>query len=177
MAALIGTRHNAQRAVDIVNGVLNRGRDWEYLTGGSIRSVLLHKPTNVVYKVEADEPWAEGYNNADEIRNARALRRKSWVHVRIPATSGFTIDGRTVVAMEYVEGDLGRDVERTHNKPARQEIFDKGKLHDLHGDNFKFEHSTGKLVPIDLGCPRGPSNFDSEPDRRVLSCGDGSVWE
>lgn len=166
---IIGSRKYAARALSIHNGERDCGRDFSRIGSGSMRDCYLHKPTGVVYKVQT---WDyEDYTNSTELRNARTLRRRQFTHVYIPKTSGFTIDGSLVLAMEHIKGSMGREVSRSAYKPLRQELYKLG-FEDMHGDNFIFT-TDGKIAPVDMGSPRKPIR---EADRRVLSCGDGDVW-
>ena len=173
----IGSRRHASMALDIDNGTY-RDSEWKAVASGSMRSVFLHKPTGVVYKVER---WAqEDYDNASEWKHAKALRRLAWERVYIPKVSLFRLPGGPVLAMEYIEGTMGSQVARDYGKEARIELFHKARFVDMHGDNFMFR-ADGTLVPVDMGSNRlrsidghGP-DYD-EVDRRLLSCGDGSCW-
>lgn len=173
----IGSRRHASMALDIHNGTY-RDSEWSSIGGGSMRSVYLHQPTGVVYKVET---WADAdYGNVAEWRNAKALRRLAWERVYIPMVSLYNLDGGPVLAMEYVEGKMGSRVARDFGKDARVEIFHKARFVDMHGDNFMFR-ADGTLVPVDMGSNRlrsvlSTNDEGDEVDRRVLSCGDGSCW-
>lgn len=168
--ALIGTRAHAKIALSLGSG--NTPEGWERLGIGGMRCVYRHIPTNVVYKVErCAEP---AFGNVTEARQAQRLRRIKWNNVRIPLTSLFSVNGTPVVAMEYVEGTQGTNSPKRYRMEARQEMFDKGKMADMHGLNFVFDENDN-LVPIDLGSPTGGRD-EYDPDGRVLTCGNGSTW-
>lgn len=167
---LIGTRAHAEQAVSL-RGEASLPDEWQSLGGGSMRYVYLHKPTGVVYKIES---WGmRGYGNSSEVLQARRLRQEKWDHVRIPKVSSFKVGRQSVVAMEYVDGVMGSESDPSFNKPAREEMYHKGRLEDMHGHNFLFENSTGKLVPVDIASPRVKHG---RQDSRVLTCGNGSAW-
>lgn len=169
----VGNRKHAQFIAE--NGYdMTDNDEWRYLSGGSMRFVFLHKPTGVVYKMESDSWGERGYGNAHEVNIARQLRKERWHHVRIPKVSLYNINGTKVIAMEYIEGSLGKDIARGDMMEAREEMYSKGRLADMHGENFKFEETTGKLVPIDMASPRVKHG---KQDMRVLKCGDGSLWD
>lgn len=174
---LIGQRDHAEEALRMHNGESLRTTPighWGRFSSGSMRNVFHHIPTGVVYKVDS---WMdEGYDNLSELRNARKLRRRTYKYVYIPKTSAFRITGAVVIAMEYIEGPMGRDVNRDDYLEARQELFERCRFADMHGDNFKFilDGAMPKIAPIDMGSEL--VGLDCDPDDRVLSCGDGSVW-
>lgn len=166
----VGTRANAELALTMAGGGTEGYPDWHMLDGGSMRVVLLHKPSGVVYKVD-DYMWDASYGNASEYRRAKVLSRMPWEHVRIPAVSLYTFGGNKVLAMEYVEGYSGRDFKygtaaAPDNRNGRIEFYYKGRLRDMHGMNFLIEKDSGKFVPIDMGSPRSRSVMDA--DRRIL---------
>lgn len=183
MAALIGNRKNAEAALAFFEHTATPSEDWERMSGGSYRVVWHHKPTGVVYKVE-DSYTTDTMGNRQELNNARALRRRQWNHVRIPAVSGFNVKSESgdtvlVLAMEKVTGKLGKDVARKAYMPARRELFDVAGFSDMHGENFFFEKGSRKLVPIDMASPMLNLNKTRDwrsPDDRVLTCGGGSLW-
>lgn len=144
--------------------------DWEKLGSGSFRVVLLHKTTKVVYKVErqtCSREWGGskvewqhylviGYGNRGELKNARRLRKLTWEYCHIPATSGYTIDGRVVIAMEWMPymmlDQMNEDEVELDPciQAALRELRDKARLADLHGENIVVLPSK-MLAPIDLG--------------------------
>lgn len=177
---LVGQRKIAMDAARMRHGmatVHSKRTDWEMFGSGSMRDVWLHTPSQVVYKVNS---WSdEDYGNEREHANARRLRNRKFQHVYIPKTSLFMCDGTPVLAMEYIVGPSGRDVNRDDYSEARQELFEKCRFLDMHGDNFVFilTGDMPKIAPIDMGSLMIPKNHHYEaPDRRVLSCGNGSVW-
>lgn len=182
MAARIGNRKNAETALAFFEHTATPDKDWQRLSGGSYRACYLHKPTGVVYKVE-DEYAGDTMGNRRELNNARLLRRMEWQGVRIPMTSGFNVKGESgdnlVLAMEYIEGKMGKDVKRSSYPAARRELYDRAGFSDMHGENFIFEKGSRKLVPIDLGSmllALGHGKAWHSRDDRVLRCGDGSLW-
>ena len=172
---IIGNRKDAETALSLHRssswGSDAGGKDWTRIGSGSFRDCWLHKPTGVVYKIESNSYG--GYTNASELRNARALKRESFMHVRIPKVSGFKIDRELVLAMEHVKGPLGSEVSTTEKPEARKELHEKCRFEDMHGANFIFDED-GYIVPIDMGSTRRKSKEFA--DSRVLTCGGGSVW-
>lgn len=173
MAALIGTRKHAIEAIEVNEEYEQTSAEktgWMLLGGGSMRNAWLHIGTNVVYKVET---WRnEGMDNATEAKRAAALRVLAWTNVRIPLTSLFKVESQEVLAMERIIGTLGTHSNKGSNAEHRREMLERGRLSDMHGDNFMFEDSSGKLVPVDMGSHRRKSH--AEADHRVLRAGDGS---
>lgn len=162
--AHIGKPSIARKFYNFVNGYNysnnNNDPEFEWLDGGGCRAVALHKPTGVVYKNDSGD--GPGWDNASEVRHARALARKPLRHVAIPRVSGFKVNGTVVVAMEYIPGENGHAA----NIPAeaRQELYDVGQFEDMHAQNFRYYK--GKVWPIDMASPRGRL---VDADRRVLS--------
>lgn len=172
--ALIGNRKHAEDAYNMRMGhplKHTAPRDWHYLGGGSMRACWHHKPSGVVYKMDTYS-WDDDYSNEAELRNSRKARRLAWKNVHIPLTAGFRFkDLGLIVAMEFVSGTLGFEAPREAAKEGKMELYKRGGFLDMHGRNFIVMDS-GKVAPIDMG-----SDFRStRPDRRLLDCGNGSVW-
>jgi RIO-like serine/threonine protein kinase len=165
----IGSRKIARLAAAFVEGETHSD-EFERVGSGSVRDALLHKATGVVYKVQT---WTcEEYTNEVELRNARRLMKMEFEHVRVPKTSGFSVNGAIVIAMEMVRGVMGADLPRGAEKAGRQELLEKGRFADMHGYNFMRDED-GKIVPVDMGSPRISHTY---ADKRVLSCGNGDCW-
>lgn len=141
---------------------------------GGLRQVFFDKNNGVVYKVDFEWTikYEETYANRMELNNARYLRKKYpdgivGEHVRIPACSGYTFDGRLVVAMEYVRGRIGMEIFYDRPRvwkriePARKELFKLG-FRDMHSNNWIVDKED-KIWPIDLGSPRSWKHADYEP--------------
>lgn len=113
---IIGTRAEAMAIVKALRGGARGRRDndllhalqsigWDFLGEGCYREAW-KSPSGVVYKVQlSDGAWDS--SNEDEVRRARALRLRKDIpeDIVIPKASGFRIDGRTVVAMEFMDGE------------------------------------------------------------------------
>lgn len=178
---LIGNRKHAEDALAFHRGWLlqhTQPGDWHLFSEGSMRTVMLHRPTETVYKV--DGGWSDSdYDNAAELANARRLRRRRFKHVYIPATSGFNVNGALVLAMEYIVGPLGKSVGRDDHMEQRRELFERCRFADMHGANFAFivNGPVVKIAPLDMGSRIVAKDDDEEvPDNRCLSCGDNDVW-
>ena len=169
MAALIGNRSHAKAALDMhLDPVTATDPAFRKIGNGAFRTAYLHEATGVVYKVDGcGGQWS--YTNTSEVRNARNLAKIVWERVRIPKVSLFTFreagtkDVRRaknfdafVVAMEFVDGPLGRDTRDGHRHPGFEEFRSKGsgpsnnwRCSDMHGANFIIDKD-GFFVPIDL---------------------------
>lgn len=171
--SLVGNRKHARLVLDDRSPELNDDRVWEVMVEGSIRNVWLHVPTQVIYKTEIYKD--EGWDNRTELRNVRALARMNLQHVRVPKTTGYHFDDNLVIAMEYVDGPSGTEVEPSDAYAARQELFARGCFADMHGHNFKVLNEI--IVPIDLASPRvvpgSPFRRSHFVDDRVLTAGNG----
>jgi len=176
MAARIGTRRHAVEALELHNACLMADAPgWRQIGAGGFRNAYLHEPTRVVYKV-GTATYSQAHENPVEVRNARSLLRRcanndQWIneYVRIPLTSGFDILGTLVVAMQFIEGTMGKDAKAPQE--AREALFSL-KFGDMHGLNYIVD-AEGTLWPIDLASPRPGSRDYSGPDRRVLR---DSMW-
>jgi hypothetical protein len=173
----IGSHITASRAVEAYDFYMNVGcipDGWSVLGQGSFRIALLHEPSGVVYKVE-NGYGDDGHNNIGEWATARLLRKMVWERVRIPATTLYQTTRGKVLAMESVVGVMGSASSPAMHSAARKEMFEKGQLADMHGENFIFD-TDGYLVPIDMGAERvSHSDGWSYADDRVLTAGFGSV--
>ena len=164
------TARRARRAIQIAQSNTQRASGWKRVGNGGSRVAMLHIASKVVYKVDYYDD-----DNRREHKQATELREWAWQHVYIPMTELFDVDGRPVIAMEFIEGTLGENIPRKSHTEARRELFDVGQFHDMHGQNF-IAMEDGRLAPIDMGHGRGPSVGWRQPDTRVLNCGDGSLW-
>lgn len=171
----IGSRRMAKQAQEVHDHNYHNGNtgseDWECVGGGSFRTVYLHKPTGVCYKVDTgyDQP---GYGNTHEVRNAQRLLRRcknndQWLNefVRIPKVSGYSFSTGVVVAMEFIAGTIGRKA--TTTEPARKALHSL-KFSDMHGENFIVDES-GTIWPVDLASPLPGHPDYSGPDNRALN--------
>lgn len=136
--------------------------DWENVGSGSYRFVFLHKPSNLVYKVE-DNRWNQhdrkGMDNRTEHETATALRMLVWCHVYIPRTALFETTNGCVIAMEYIEGVRHSYGSRPH-KRGRMELYLRGQLGDMHTGNYLVVGDN--IVPIDL------ASSCRKADRRLI---------
>lgn len=148
---------------------------WSMVGSGSFRTAVMHDETGIVYKVEdwRDDP---DYSNRGEYETAEELRQIAWERVRIPDVVLFDTEHGDVLAMEYVSGTMGTASPSSEFREARKEMFEKGRLVDMHGDNFLFDDD-GYLVPVDLASPIADPDERpwEQPDASVLTCGDGMV--
>lgn len=169
----IGTARHARAAYANAHG-LTWDADFSLFGSGGMRTAMLHKPTNVVYKVESNYTEPE-FGNRAEYRNAKLLSRIDWRNVYIPKVSLYTVEDSKVLAMEYIEGSTGRELaaviyaddepQLAHlSWPGRLEFHLRGRLADMHGENFKIDDK-GRFVPIDLGSSR----YRTEGDRRIFN--------
>jgi hypothetical protein len=170
--ALIGTRSLATTIVqhiatyDDFDGQPLDESVWKAL-GGGCRIVYLHKPTGVVYKADMDGDYYDGYDNKQELTNARYLLKQTnrWFHLGpylgIPPTSGFNVAGNLVVAMKYIDGVLG--VKKQPSQPAVRALFNLG-FGDMHGYNYLTDRK-GRVWPIDLGSKRATRPGDHRDNR------------
>lgn len=168
----IGSRKTAKLLVESLNETSRAPEGFNLIGSGSFRSVYLHVEENVVYKV--DDGYDDGdYDNVREYRNAKTLRRMAdengviGKHIRIPAVTGYDINGSFVIAMEYVGGTMGATA-RVPNA-ARKELYKIGKFHDMHGYNYKYDN--GYIIPIDMGSLRAKCHTNPNVDRRILTGG------
>lgn len=156
---------------------------WKVLKAWGCRRVILHVPTNVVYKVDGGQAsyHREALDNKTEVRNARTLRRRSddgviSAYVRIPRVSGFTFtetlrNGRNrthvVVAMEYIDGVIGNDAAHSIPTAAKRELLALG-FNDMHPYNFIWAH--GYIYPVDMGSARSQrvTSREYEVDNRCM---------
>lgn len=167
-----GSQEHAEQILDLCQQQIATGDwniiedhpDWEYLSSGSFRDVYLHVPTQIVYKFQS---WRgddlDDMGNEQEHKNSVALRMLIWCHVYIPRTALFWVDGIDVLAMEYIV-PAGQ---KNNYTDARQELFDKGGLGDMHAGNYFFVGDY--IVPVDLGSPTHQPNGARRPaDRRLI---------
>lgn len=163
-ARMIARLHN-----EIQEGILyDLPADWECVGAGCFRSVYLHKPTGVVYKVESD--WSdEGYDNVTEWENARTLSEYVWNYCYIPKVEIFPEAGN-VLAMEYVKGTQpGKTAE---SEKGRRELYKQAGFADMHAANWIWDEHH-RVVPVDMASPLcGPSGRNpvtgDYADQRVL---------
>lgn len=174
--ARIGTRALAREILEWSFDTTRRmPSGWEKAGSGSFRSVYLHKPTNVVYKVQ--DYTMRGYANKSELRTIKRLRsgtNDGWLtpHLRIPNATGYTFGDDVVLAMEYVEGRSMPVWDGTDNaEEGRTALLFIGRFADMHGHNFKIQDD-GTVIPIDLASPRQAKNRLARADWRVLAGSD-----
>lgn len=179
----VGSSITAQRAIDFVRNPPTGGlygyedETWKVL-GNSCRTVLLHRRSKVVYKVDKPNDYFDQNDNLVEYATARELIAESGgtlrlgSFIRLPKVTGYKVTdasdaGKTLVlAMEFVEGTLGSDIGYDSYRSHRKELHEIGRMADMHGMNWLIDHS-GDIVPIDLGSHRR-EDLDLA-DRRVLS--------
>jgi hypothetical protein len=172
MGARIGSRKTAREFQDIAYGFDNvvDNPDWQEL-GGGCRIVWLHHPSAVVYKADFEGGGYEGYDNPVELKNARALLRRTDArqmlnrHIGIPLTSGFTFGYNVIVAMQYVIGELGYN--KKASPPAQKALFNLG-FADMHGHNYIVDDKD-VIWPIDLASARRSRDTYCMPDKRALN--------
>lgn len=151
----IGTRYHAEAAYDFHAGNPHpEHKNFVRAGSGAFRSVYLHEPSGVCYKVDRGNSGSD-MSNKSEARNARRLAKREWTHVRIPQVSLFRLKAdRFVLAMELIIGSHGMDVPNAYNTEGYHEWFNPSLRtrmpYDMHGKNF-FIDSEGYFVPVDMG--------------------------
>lgn len=139
---------------------------WRKLGAGSFRVVYLNEAENVVYKVEGQPDEDMAWTNRQELRVARALRKRNLNNIYIPLTSGFTLkSGELVIAMEYIKGSVGNRYRHSERRgkvfQARKELSDLN-FEDMHWNNYRWiKTPVLKIVPIDMASPRR-SKYDAD---------------
>lgn len=158
--ALIGNRSHARQALDLDGWAARESTEWTSIGSGSIRSAFLHIATGVIYKTE-HSAYGDQYDNAFEVRRFQRLAKKFpdlnvGMFCRLPKTSGFNIDGRIVVAMEYVKGIKASYINPDHDHyvGVSYGLWELESLcfEDMHYGNYLVDEQ-GYVVPIDLGSP------------------------
>lgn len=168
---LIGSRKVAKEIYDFIKSDKRLPPDkWRSIGSGSFRSVYLHVPTQVVYKVD-DYMYDQGYTNKRELHNARVLRKMSQdgfigKKCRIPKVSGYKFGDDIVLAMEHIKGEPGPNFVSSSKRAAegRRTLHQVGRFEDMHEYNYLVEKGA-VVVPVDMGSPRVSLNF---ADTRVL---------
>ena len=156
----IGNRTNAEKALTFSRSYVKfpGRRHFEIVGEGSRRKVVLHRPTQVVYKI--DILWrgeADAYSNVSEIR---ACGRLAGMHhhpdipfvVEVPEVTAYDFsraDGSgidTVVAMAY----YGDDCDTPFDVDGYiRDVFCNSGWSDLFHANWRW--FDGRLVIIDCG--------------------------
>lgn len=153
MAAKIGTRKHAAAVQKHHDNYDVDSDDIRRIGSGAFRVAYLHIPSGVVYKVERNAKYAKqvGMGNKCEQRNSTRLAKRAWEHVYIPLVSVFTVEGKFIAAMEYVDGVMGMNYGDEH--PGVAEWYQtpyRERIRDMHGGNYIIRASDKKMVPIDL---------------------------
>jgi hypothetical protein len=168
----IGNRTDAMLAHEAAYGT-STPVGFERVGIGGCREVYFKD--NVVYKVQTSfESYMRGFGNATEYTHARALRRQSdngWLgRVYIPLVTGYSAGDSIIIAMERIQGTLGKwsnkDVKTPAQEEALHQLFMLG-FGDMHAKNYMW--LSGRKVgvsPVDMGSyryrknPSGPGRSD-----------------
>ena len=165
----IGNRRHAEYALNIYNGVWNDPNDeWKNVGSGASRVAYLHKPTDVVYKIASG--WAER-DQAAEVRRARALAKEvqnngQVLALKVPPVSLYRIDGRPIVAMPFVKGEVLPYYMGDSAWRGRAELFIIGHFNDMHNENFRVDDDAN-VIPIDFGSKRRSDGWDGADHRLI----------
>jgi hypothetical protein len=143
----------------------SRPEGWKRIGGGCFRSAWL-SPDGVIYKVE-HAYGSYGQSNSEEYENVvRILTgNKSHPYVSIPRVTYYALDGRGVIAMEYVKGEnpgychgcgsgYRHCTTKVRGKCINQiyvEIEKEFGLFDMHSGNVMFIPEQESFVVIDIG--------------------------
>lgn len=170
-----GNRRHAEFAINLHDGVFtDRNDEWANVGSGASRVAIMHKPTQVVYKI-APYSW-DSDMQAAEVRRARTLAKivennGRVMKLRVPTVSLYWIHGQAVVAMPFVEGETLPYAMGTRAMRGRAELFVLGRFGDMHSDNFRVDNDAN-VIPIDFGSNRGNRSYCG-PDRRLI---EGIPW-
>lgn len=138
---------------------------WRYLNKGAYRSAWL-SPTGVVYKVEHKYDSYNSQSNYGEYQNVLRILTQTRIpeKLRIPRFTYYTLDGRGVSAMEFVDGHgaalssgciwgncdcvpkYSRCVKKLFN-----EIATAFGMWDTHSENVFFVPAQREFVLVDIG--------------------------
>lgn len=168
-----GDTTTAQAAVDFY--LASRGQgveendEWRTLGYGCSRTALLHKSSQVVYKVLHFD--GDGDNERELAASVR-LRKFVWEAVYVPRIEGYQTTKGLTLAVEYIDAPLGQETPSAGASKGRHELMLKGRFADMHGMNFLVLNDT--VIPIDMGHPSGDEVIN--PDNRCLTAGDGRWW-
>lgn len=152
--ALVGSRKDAafiSEWFEQAQSWSNTPVGWTLLGSGSFRAVFLHIESDVAYKLDCAGYEDPGYDSRQEVSVARRLRKRTFSKVRIPATSGYNIGGKFVVAMERVDGTMGGSSNPATFREGLLELFRIGFM-DMHEWNYMID-SDGFVVPVDMASP------------------------
>lgn len=129
---------------------------WVRLGGGCYRVAYLNALEGIVYKVER-RYGTGGQTNEGEFQQLRSMRLTRLPRgIRFPRYHLYSLDGRTVAAMEYLP-KLLNDFNRYNGEGVtywnlRSKLCDTfPDLWDMHGANIAVDENTKEIVPIDLG--------------------------
>lgn len=135
-------------------GAASAPAGWRKLGEGMYR-VAFRSPDGVVYKVQDSYVYSE-QNNLGEYRNWNRLRLSCKLPqgARWPRLAYYGLDGRGVIAMEYV-GALLRDFgsyspDGSRYWGIRSKICRITDMWDLHGENVGVDTVNDEVIPIDL---------------------------
>lgn len=129
---------------------------WTRLGSGCYRVAYLNALEGIVYKVERCYGTG-GQTNEGEFQKLRSMRLTRLPEgIRFPRYHLYSLDGRTVAAMEYLPKllkDFGRYVgEGATYWNLKSKLCDTfPDLWDMHGANIAVDENTKEIVPIDLG--------------------------
>ena len=130
---------------------------WVRLGSGCYRVAYLNELEGIVYKVEHRYGVAYGQTNEGEFQNLRSMRLTRLPKgIRFPRYHLYSLDGRTVAAMEYLPkllSEFSRYVgEGATYWNLQSKLCDTfPDLWDMHGANIAVDENTKEIVPIDLG--------------------------
>lgn len=129
---------------------------WTRLGSGCYRVAYLNALEGIVYKVE-HRYGGFGQTNEGEFQKLRSMRLTRLPKgIRFPRYHLYSLDGRTVAAMEYLP-KLLKDFSRYGGEGAtywnlKSKLCDTlPDLWDMHGANIAVDENTKEIVPIDLG--------------------------
>jgi len=141
---------------------------WAFLGEGAYRFAF-RSPSGVVYKIENEDGEYERHNcrEFENVQRCKEIPIQGW---RLPEAHLYTVNGRNVMAMEYVPGNKDRLCHKSfehHNaleqlykctcgKPNGRctaeiwyEVFETWGIKDVHENNVHIEES-GTRVLIDV---------------------------
>jgi hypothetical protein len=137
---------------------------WREIGSGLYRTAYL-SPDGVIYKVESnyDTAGSWGQSNYGEYENILRviLSGKKVKSARLPKATLFMLDGKTVMAMEFIDGqrpnlDCYQECRCTKlngrcNREAVEEIGRSMMVSDLHDGNIAWLPKQNEYVIMDVG--------------------------
>lgn len=128
---------------------------WVRLGSGCYRVAYLNAIEGIVYKVE-HRYGSGGQTNEGEFQNlCRMMLTRLPQGIRFPRYHLYSLDGRTVAAMEYLPKLLKSFSHYGEGQTywsLQHKLCDTfPHLWDMHGGNIAVDERTSEIVPIDLG--------------------------